>query len=71
MGELIDFEKEKARLLSEIATCDAEIARANGKLSNQGFIAKAPVQLVDAEKAKVDKYTELKAKLMKNMQELN
>ena len=70
MGELIDFEKEKARLLSEIATCDAEIARANGKLSNQGFIAKAPAQLVDAEKAKVAKYTELKEKLLASIESL-
>ena len=70
MGELVDFEKEKARLLAEITTCDNEINRANGKLSNAGFVAKAPQSLVDAEKAKIEKYTALKEKLLATLAEI-
>ncbi len=70
MGELVDFDKEKARLAKEIEVCDGEIARANGKLSNQGFVAKAPAALVEAEKAKVAKYEEKKAQLLKTLADL-
>ena len=70
MGELIDFTKEKERLCKEIETCKSEIARANGKLSNQGFVAKAPEALIVAEKSKVVKYTELMEKLTANLREI-
>ncbi|MBE5731521.1 MAG: valine--tRNA ligase [Clostridiales bacterium] len=70
MGELIDFAKEKERLCKEIETCKSEIARANGKLNNQGFVAKAPEALIEAEKAKVVKYTELMEKLNANLKEI-
>ena len=48
----------------------SEIARARGKLSNQGFVAKAPAQLIDAEKAKLAKYEELLAQLEQRLAEL-
>ncbi len=53
LGDLVDFEKEIARLTKEMDNLLKEIARAEGKLNNQGFIAKAPAQLVEAEKAKL------------------
>jgi valyl-tRNA synthetase len=70
MGELIDFDKERERLNKEIEACDSEIARAQSKLSNQGFIAKAPAALIEAEKEKIAKYTEQKERLIKNLSEL-
>ena len=60
MGELIDFDKERARLSAEIERVDGEIARAEGKLANKGFTDKAPVALVEKEREKLDKYRELK-----------
>ncbi len=53
LGDLVDFDKEIARLQKEIDNLQKEIARAEGKLNNQGFIAKAPAALVDQEKAKL------------------
>ena len=38
----------------ELATVEKEIERAKGKLSNQGFLSKAPAQLVEAEKEKLE-----------------
>ncbi len=70
MGDLVDFEKEKERIKKEIASADQEIARAEGKLNNQGFVAKAPAQLIEAEKAKLANYREVKAKLTQRLQEL-
>lgn len=45
LGELVDIEKEKARLAAEIERMDGEIARAEGKLANQNFVSKAPRQV--------------------------
>ncbi|AIF52510.1 valine--tRNA ligase [Pelosinus sp. UFO1] len=55
---LIDVEKESARLNKELATLDKEIARIEGKLSNEGFVAKAPAEVIAKEKAKAGEYQE-------------
>ena len=56
LDELIDFEKEIARLEKEKANLEKELARVSGKLSNQGFLAKAPASVIEEEKAKLEKY---------------
>ncbi|MDO5144572.1 MAG: valine--tRNA ligase [bacterium] len=53
LGDLVDFAKEIARLEKEMDNIRKEIARAEGKLSNQGFLAKAPAALVEQEKEKL------------------
>ena len=61
MADLIDLEKEKARLTAELAKLDGEIERANKKLSNESFTAKAPAAVVEGERAKLAKYIENRA----------
>ena len=58
LSDLVDTEKERARLSAEQKKLEGEIARLSGKLSNQGFVAKAPAAVVDAERAKLAKYQE-------------
>ena len=58
LADIIDFEKEKARLEAEKKKLEGEIERIEKKLSNQGFVAKAPAAVVDGEKAKMAKYRE-------------
>lgn len=70
LGDLVDKDKEIERVTKELENVTAEIARANGKLNNQGFLAKAPAQLVETEKAKLAKYCELQAQLTARLQEL-
>lgn len=53
LGELVDIEKEIARLEKDRKNAEAEIARANGKLSNPGFVSKAPQNLIALEKEKL------------------
>ena len=53
LGELVDVEKELARLEKDLKNVEGEIARANGKLNNAGFVAKAPAELVEREKEKL------------------
>jgi valyl-tRNA synthetase len=55
---LIDIEKESLRLNKELTTLGKEIARIDGKLSNEGFVAKAPAEVIAKEKAKAEEYQE-------------
>ncbi len=71
LSELIDTEKERARLSKELEKTQGEIKRLEGKLSNAGFVAKAPAQVVDAEKAKLEKYKETLAAIEAALAKLN
>jgi valyl-tRNA synthetase len=71
LGELVDLTKERQRLAEELRGVESEIARASGKLSNAGFLAKAPKQLVDSERDKLNKYIEMRDKLKKQIEDMN
>ena len=58
LSDIIDTEKEIARLEAEQKKLMGEIERLEKKLSNEGFVAKAPAAVVEGEKAKLDKYRE-------------
>ncbi len=70
MDELIDTEKEKERLTKEKERLEAEIDRVEKKLSNQGFVAKAPAKLIEEEKAKGVKYKEMYDKVVEALAKL-
>lgn len=58
LAEMIDTEKELARLTKELENTEKEIDRLTKKLSNGGFTSKAPAAVVEGEKAKLEKYRE-------------
>ena len=58
LSDIIDTEKERARLEGEAKRLHGEIERLEKKLSNEGFVAKAPAAVVEGEKAKLEKYRE-------------
>ena len=70
LGELVDVEKEIARLAKDLKNAEGEVARANGKLSNEGFLAKAPANLVEAEREKLAQAQDKVAKLKARMEEI-
>lgn len=70
LGELIDTDKEIARLNKELEGVIKEIERGENMLGNAGFVAKAPKQLIDKEKEKLQKNAELKAKLIERIADL-
>jgi valyl-tRNA synthetase len=58
LKELIDRDKELARLTKEKETCEKDYKMISGKLQNPGFLAKAPEAVVEGEKVKLQKITE-------------
>ena len=66
----MDAEKEIARLTKELESAQRDIARAEGKLSNPGFLAKAPAQLVEQERAKLEVTRDKAAKLAARIEDL-
>ncbi len=58
MGDLVDFEAERKRLHKEKEAAEKKLAQINGKLGNPGFLAKAPQNVIDAQKADAEKLTE-------------
>ena len=54
LAGLVDMEKEKTRLNKEMANVEKEIARLSGKLNNQGFLSKAPAEVVEGEREKLE-----------------
>jgi valyl-tRNA synthetase len=63
MAGLIDKDAELARLDKEIQRLDGEVKRVGGKLSNQGFVAKAPAEVLDKERAKLAEAEQALSKL--------
>ncbi len=63
MGDLIDFEAERARLGKEKSKVEADIDFVMKKLNNPKFVDKAPEKVVAAEREKADKLREHLAKL--------
>jgi len=53
MAELIDKDKELARLNKEKTVCEKDIKMLSGKLNNEGFLSKAPGQVVEGERKKL------------------
>ncbi len=70
LADVIDFEKERARLCAEQKKNDMEIERIEKKLANEGFVAKAPAQVIEGERAKLAKYLEVREALKQSLAKL-
>ena len=64
---LIDLEEERKRLEEEKTRLESEVARCEKMLSNPGFMNKAPQSKIDEEKAKLEKYKDMLAKVMESL----
>ncbi len=63
LAELVDFEKELARIAKEKANAEKQLASIEGKLKNEAFVSKAPEAVVNAEREKAEKLKALLEKL--------
>ncbi len=64
---LVDMEQERKRLQDEKKRLEGEVARCEKMLSNPGFMNKAPQSKIDEEKAKLEKYKDMLAKVMESL----
>jgi len=71
LGELVDIDRELARLGRDRQTVEAEIARGEGKLKNEGFLTKAPEALVQAEQEKLATNRQVLQALEERIRELS
>ena len=69
-AELVDVEKERERLTKEKEKMLKEIDRVVKKLSNEGFVSKAPQKVIDEEKAKEEKYRGILAQVEERLSQL-
>ena len=68
--ELVDIAQEIARLKKEQKRLEGELARVQGMLGNEKFMSKAPKQKVDEERAKLEKYAQMKAQVEERLAQL-
>ena len=70
LEDLVDFEKEKERLLKEQARLEKELARSKGMLSNEKFLSKAPEAKVQEEKEKLAGYEQMMAQVKERLAQM-
>jgi valyl-tRNA synthetase len=70
LGELVDVQKEVARLEKELTSLAKEIERSAGRLANPGFTEKAPPKVVGEEREKLKQYQDAHEKVGANLKRL-
>ncbi len=70
LAGLVDMEAERKRLQKEMENVDGQIARIDGLLANEGFLAKAPEQVVNREKAKLEELRGQRVQLQASLADL-
>ncbi|MDD5950204.1 MAG: valine--tRNA ligase [Lachnospiraceae bacterium] len=70
-ADLVDIEKELERLTKEEKRLQGEIKRCEGMLSNEKFVAKAPVAKIEEEKGKLAKYSDMLKQVQERLGQLN
>ncbi len=64
---MIDLDKERTRLQTEAAQLHTQLTALEGRLANEKFTAKAPPQVVAAERAKADEWRARHAQLLERI----
>ncbi len=70
MGDLVDLQKELQRLEREKAGVENEIRRAEGMLNNQGYLAKAPQDLIQSTREKLEESRRMQSSLARRIEEM-
>ena len=70
MAELVDLDKERARIAKELANAEKQLAGQNAKLANENFVSRAPEQVVNAEREKKAKLEALIENLKLSLENL-
>jgi valyl-tRNA synthetase len=71
LEDLVDFEKEKERLLKEKERLEKELERSEKMLGNEKFVSKAPAAKLQEEKDKQAKYKQMMAQVLERLAQMN
>ena len=69
-AQLVDVEKEIARLKGEEQRLEKELARSHGMLGNEKFISRAPASKIEEERAKLEKYEKMMEQVRERLAQL-
>ena len=70
LAGVVDLSQELLRLEKELSKLDGELTRSRNKLNNQGFLAKAPDEVVAEERGKAQEYDTLREKVLARIENL-
>ena len=70
MADLVDFEKERARINKELANAEKQLAGQIAKLANENFVSRAPEAVVNVEREKKAKLEALIENLTESLKQL-
>jgi valyl-tRNA synthetase len=70
LADIIDLDRERARLRSEIERLDGQLRATEGKLQNQDFVARAPAEVVQRERAKAQSLRDQRERLASKLADL-
>ena len=70
LSDLVDIAKELERVEKEKAKAEQGLARIEAKLSNAGFVSKAPANVVEGQRQQAEKYRALIANLEESMAQM-
>ncbi len=71
LGEVIDLDKERARLAKDLQKAESEIAKFDAKLNNQAFVAKAPEEVIEEQKERRAEAAALATRLQEALKRLS
>jgi valyl-tRNA synthetase len=71
LAGIVDLEKETAKLNNELSGLEKQLGALRGRLSNEKFTAKAPPEIVEAERAKEREWAARAAQLQAKVKELS
>lgn len=70
LEDLVDFEKEKERLLKERDRLEKELERSRKMLGNEKFVSKAPAAKIQEERDKQAKYEQMMAQVLQRLEQM-
>ena len=70
VGEVIDIDQERARLERELHKLSGEIGKIDAKLTNQNFVSRAPEDVVEEQRERLDELQQSRSKLFEALERL-
>jgi len=71
LADVLDFDAEKKRLNTALKAAEGEVKKLESKLNNQGFVSKAPAEVIDENRRRLDIEKERRDKIETALNRLN